>query len=155
MLEQPPFRLAQVNIARARYPLDDPRIADFMSQLDEINALADQASGFVWRLQDDSGNATNFQPYDDPRMLINLSVWESVDALFEFVYKTAHAEVMRRRYEWFEKPQSAHMALWWTPGDERPTTLDGTTRILHLSQHGPTASAFTFKERFPAPASRA
>ncbi len=154
MPEQPAFHLAQVNIARARFPIDDPGMADFMSQLDAINALADQAPGFVWRLQDDSGNATNFQPYDDPRMLINLSVWKSVDALFEFVYKTGHSEVMRRRYDWFEKPNAPHMCLWWTPADEHPTTLDGTTRLLHLSQYGPTANAFTFKERFSAPAPR-
>ena len=154
MPESPPFHLAQVNIARALYPIDDPRFADFMNQLDEINALADKASGFVWRLKDDSGNATGFQPYDDPRILINLSVWETVDALFEFVYKTAHTEVMRRRYEWFEKPQTPYMALWWTPADEFPSTLDATSRLLHLGQFGPTASAFTFKDRFPAPASR-
>ncbi|MGI9436830.1 MAG: DUF3291 domain-containing protein [Geminicoccaceae bacterium] len=154
MPESPAFHLAQVNIARARYPIDDSRFADFINQLDEINALADKAPGFVWRLQDESGNATNFQPYDDPRILINLSVWKTVDALFDFVYKTSHSEVMRRRYDWFEKPQSDHLALWWTPADEHPTTLDGTTRLLHLSQHGPTASAFTFKDRFPAPASR-
>ncbi len=154
MPESMPFHLAQVNIARARYPLDDPRIADFMNQLDEINALADRAPGFVWRLQDDSGNATSVQAYDDPRMLINLSVWETVDALHDFVYKSAHTEVMRRRYDWFEKPQSPHMALWWTPTDEHPTTLDATTRLLHLSQFGPSGSAFTFKERFPAPVAR-
>jgi len=154
MPDSSPFRLAQVNIARARYPLDDPQMADFMNQLDEINALADKAPGFVWRLEDESGNATNFQPYDDPRIIINLSVWETVEALHEFVYKTAHTEVMRRRYDWFEKPQSSHMALWWTPADEVPSTLDGTSRLLHLGQYGPSASAFTFKERFPAPAPR-
>ena len=154
MSEQPAFHLAQVNIARARFPIDDPGMADFMKQLDEINALAEESPGFVWRLQDDSGNATHFQPYDDPRILINLSVWKSVDALFDFVYKTAHSQVMRRRYDWFEKPNTDHMCLWWTPADEHPTTLDGTTRLLHLSQFGPTGSAFTFKERFPAPAAR-
>jgi len=154
MSDQPAFHLAQVNIARARFPIDDPGMADFMAQLDEINALADHAPGFVWRLQDESGNATEFQPYDDPRILINLSVWKSVDALFEFVYKTAHSKVMRRRHDWFEKPNTPHMCLWWTPADEHPTTLDGTTRLLHLSQFGPSASAFTFKERFPPPASR-
>lgn len=154
MSEQPAFHLAQVNIARARYALDDPNFAGFMNQLDEINALADKAPGFVWRLKDDSGNATNFQPYDDPRILINLSVWETVEALHDFVYKTAHTEVMRHRDDWFEKPQSHHMALWWTPADEVPSTLDGTSRLLHLSQFGPTASAFTFKQRFPAPTPR-
>jgi len=154
MSEQPAFHLAQVNIARARFPIDDPGMADFVGQLDEINALADAAPGFVWRLQDESGNATNFQPYDDPLILINLSVWKSVDTLFEFVYKTAHSEVMRRRYDWFEKPNTPHTCLWWTPADEHPISMDGTTRLLHLSQFGPTASAFTFKERFPAPAAR-
>ncbi|MEM9442045.1 MAG: DUF3291 domain-containing protein [Pseudomonadota bacterium] len=154
MPEQPAFHLAQVNIARARFPIDDPGMADFISQLDKINALADQAPGFVWRLQDESGSATNFQPYDDPRILINIWVWKSVDALFDFVYKIEHSEVMRRRDEWFEKPNAPHMCLWWTPADERPTTFDGTTRLLHLSQYGPTASAFTFEKRFSAPAPR-
>ncbi|MDH3661136.1 MAG: DUF3291 domain-containing protein [Alphaproteobacteria bacterium] len=154
MPDQPAFHLAQVNIARARFPIDDPGMADFMNQLDEINALADTAPGFVWRLKDESGNATDFQPYDDPRILINLSVWNSVEQLHDFVYKTAHAEVMRRRYDWFEKPNTHHVALWWTPADEHPSTLDATARLLHLSQYGPTASAFTFKQRFPAPAAR-
>ncbi len=154
MPEQPNFHLAQVNIARALYAVDDPRFVDFMDQLDEINALAEAAPGFVWRLKDESGNATGFQPFDDPRMLINLSVWETVDALFDFVYKTAHTKVMKRRYDWFEKPKTDHMALWWTPADDTPSTLDATTRLLHLSQYGPTASVFSFKQRFPAPASR-
>jgi hypothetical protein len=154
MSEQPAFHLAQVNVARARFSIDDPGMVDFMNQLDEINALAEKSPGFVWRLQDDSGNATSVQPYDDPRILINLSVWKSVDALFDFVYKTAHTEVMRRRYDWFEKPNTDHMALWWTPADEHPTTLDATVRLLHLSQYGPTASAFTFKQRFPPPTPR-
>ena len=154
-MSKSPFHLAQVNIARARYPLEDAGMADFMNQLDEINALADQAPGFIWRLMmDDSGNATSLQAFDDPRIIINLSVWESVEALFDFVYKSAHTKVMRRRHDWFEKPQSAHMALWWTPADEVPSTLDGTSRLLHLSQFGPSASAFTFKNRFPAPGFR-
>jgi hypothetical protein len=129
-------------------------MAGFVDQLDEINARADQAPGFVWRLQDESGNATNFQAFDDPRMLINISVWETVEALFDFVYKSAHSEVMRQRSAWFEKMNAPHMALWWTPADERPSILDGTTRILQLQQFGPTGSAFTFKDRFAAPAAR-
>jgi len=154
MSEQPAFHLAQVNIARARFSVDDPGMAGFMNRLDDINALADEAPGFVWRLQEENGNATSVQAFDDERMLINLSVWKSVDALFEFVYKTAHSEVMRQRYDWFEKPNTLHMCLWWTPADEHPTTLDATTRLLHISQFGPSGSAFTFKERFPAPAPR-
>ncbi len=154
MPRSPTFHLAQVNIARARYPLDDDKMAGFVTQLDSINALADAAPGFVWRLQDESGRATSFQPYDDPRIIINLSVWESVEALFDFVYKTDHSKVLRRRDDWFEKPQTPHMALWWTPADQRLSTLDGTTRLLHLRQYGPSGSAFTFKTRFPMPVPR-
>ncbi|MEM7042488.1 MAG: DUF3291 domain-containing protein [Pseudomonadota bacterium] len=154
MSDQPAFHLAQVNIARARFPIDDPGMADIIDQMEEINASAEQAPGFVWRLKDESGRVSSFQPFDDSRMLINLWVWKSVEALHDFVYKTADSKVMRRRDDWFERPHTPDMCLWWTPADEHPTTLDGTTRLLHLSQFGPTASAFTFEERFPVPAAR-
>jgi hypothetical protein len=154
MPELSPFFLAQINIARARFPLDQPGMADFVARLDDINALAEDAPGFVWRLKDDSGNATSIKAFDDPRIIVNLTVWVSVDALYEFVYISGHTEVMRRRQEWFEKPHAPHMALWWTPSDVRPCVLDGQTRLLHLHQYGPSASAFLFVQRFPAPAPR-
>src|SRR5215470_15816625 len=107
------FHLAQVNIARLRAPLDDPLLAGFVVRLDDVNALADAAPGFVWRLQTDSGNATALRPYDDDRILVNLSVWQSPEHLRAFVYRSAHAEVLRQRKSWFERFDEAYYALWW------------------------------------------
>jgi len=143
--------LAQLNIALAKAPLDDPLLADFMAQLDAVNALAESTPGFVWRLKSDSGNATDIRAFDDPRMIVNMSVWDSVDALFAFTYKTAHAKVMNRRKEWFEPLPGPHMALWWIPVGTRPTVDEAKQRLDHLDTHGPTAAAFTFKVRFPPP----
>jgi len=146
------FHLAQFNTARALAPLDDPLLADFMAQLDEINGLAERSPGFVWRLQDASGNATTIRAYDDPRMLINLSVWESVEALFDFAYKTDHTRVLARRKEWFEYPDGPNLVLWWIPAGTLPSLAEAAARLVHLGAHGPTAHAFTFKQRFPSPA---
>ncbi|HTO81441.1 MAG TPA: DUF3291 domain-containing protein [Methylomirabilota bacterium] len=146
-----PHHLAQLNIARARAPPDDPLLADFMAQLDAVNALAESAPGFVWRLKSDSGNATDIRAFDDPRMIVNMSVWESVDALFAFTYKTAHTKVMNRRKEWFEPLPGPHMVLWWVKAGRLPTLDEAMGRLQHLAKHGPTSIAFTFKVRFPAP----
>lgn len=145
------FQLAQINIARAVAPLDDPRLADFVSKLDEINALADESRGFLWRLQSESGNATDILVSDDPRLIINLSVWTSLESLFEFVYRSGHTAVMARRREWFERPSRPHLALWWVPAEHRPGVEEAMARLDHLERHGPTPEAFTFKRRFPAP----
>jgi hypothetical protein len=144
--------LAQLNIARAKAPLDDPLLADFMARLDAVNALAERTPGFVWRLKSDSGNATDIRAFDDPRMLVNMSVWESVDALFAFTYRTAHTQVMNRRKEWFEPLPGPHLVLWWVPAGAVPTLDEARRRLDHLAAHGPTPAAFTFKGRFPAPA---
>ena len=145
------YQLAQINIARAVAPLDDPRLADFVAGLDEINALADESPGFVWRLQSESGNATDILVSDDPRLIINLSVWESVESLFDFVYRSSHIAVMARRREWFERPSGPHLALWWVPAGYRPGVEEAVARLDHLERHGPAPEAFTFKHRFPAP----
>lgn len=142
------FHLAQVNIARMVAPLDGPVMADFVAQLDEINALADGSAGFVWRFQGEGGNATYLRPYEDERVILNMSVWESTEALKAYVYQTAHAGVMRRRKEWFEKFDGAYMALWWVPTGHRPTVAEAKERLEHLRQHGPTAWAFTMREIF-------
>jgi len=144
-------QLAQFNIARARAPLDDPMLADFMAQLDDVNALAEASPGFVWRLKSDSGNATDIRAYDDPRMIINMSVWESIDALFAFTYKTVHTKVMNQRREWFEPRTGPHIVLWWVPAGTAPTVVEAIQRLDHLAAHGSTAVAFTFKERLSAP----
>lgn len=145
------FHLAQINIGRALAPLDDPLLDGFMSRLDEINALADESPGFVWRLQSDSGNATDVQAFADPRMLINLSVWDSLESLFGFVYRSGHAAVMARRREWFERAAGPYQALWWVPAGHRPSVEEAIDRLDHLERHGPTPEAFTFKHRFAAP----
>ena len=149
--DMPEYHVAQINIGRALAPLDDPLLAGFMSQLDEINALADTSPGFVWRLQSDSGNATDIQAFADPRMLVNLSVWESLESLFEFVYRSGHAAVMARRREWFELAAGPYMALWWVPAGHLPGVEEAIGRLDHLERHGPTPEAFSFKQRFAAP----
>ena len=145
------YHLAQLNIAWALAPLDDPLLADFMARLDEINALADDSPGFVWRLQSDSGNATDIQATADPNLLVNLSVWDSPKSLFDYVYRSGHAGVMRRRKEWFESRRGPHLVLWWVPAGELPTVEQALERLDRLRRDGPSPEAFTFKERFPAP----
>lgn len=128
-------------------------MAGFVAQLDEINALADASPGFVWRLQDEAGDATSIRAFDDPRMLVNLSLWESVEALREFVYKTAHKGVMLDRKRWFESMDGPHMVLWWIPAGELPGVDQAKRKLATLATNGPTAQAFTFAKPFPAPGS--
>ena len=142
----PTYHLAQVNIGRVRAPLEDPIMEGFVNRLDEINELADKSPGFVWRLQTSAGNATYLRPYGDDRILVNMSVWESVDALRNFVYKTAHKELLRQRQEKFE---SVYLALWWVPVGHLPGIDEAKKRIAHLDAHGPSEFAFTFKAFFP------
>jgi hypothetical protein len=142
------MHLAQVNIARMRVPLEDPLMADFVARLDEINALADGAEGFVWRFQETNGNATYLRPYDDDRILFNLSVWASVDALKNYVYRTAHAELLRDRRKWFDAMTDMHLALWWIPEGHVPTVEEAKGRLEHIRAHGPSAHAFTMKDVF-------
>ncbi len=125
-------------------------MADFVANLDRINALADAAPGFVWRLQDEAGNATAIRPFGDD-MLVNLSVWRDVESLKEYVYKSAHVDIMRRRKEWFTPMAEASLVLWWVPAGHRPELDEAADRLDHLRRQGPTASAFTFRAPFPAP----
>lgn len=148
-MTQVPRHIAQVNIARMHAPLDDPLMAGFVARLAEINALADRSRGFVWRLQTEEGDATYLRPYDDDRILFNLSVWESVESLKEYVYRTAHGEVMRRRRQWFEKFGGMYMALWWVEAGHTPSVAEAKARLEYLQEHGETAHAFTFKQTFP------
>jgi hypothetical protein len=143
------LHLAQVNIARMRAPLDDPVMAGFVARLDEINALADGSPGFVWRLQTEAGNATYLRPYDDERIIINMSVWETIEHLSAYVYQSRHSEVLRRRREWFEKLDTPVVALWWVPAGRIPSIDEAKKRIAHLQEHGPTPFAFSFRSPFP------
>jgi Domain of unknown function (DUF3291) len=143
------YQIAQVNIGRIKAPLDSALMAGFMSRLDEINALADKSPGFVWRLQTNEGNATYFRPYEhDDRILLNMSVWETVEALQHYVYKTAHAELLRHRHEWFEKFVGFYVALWWVPVGHKPGIDEAKKRLAHLERYGATEFAFTFKNVF-------
>jgi hypothetical protein len=142
-------QLAQVNIGRVRAPMESPTMAGFASRLEEINALADQAPGFVWRLKTEAGNATYLRPYDDDRILINMSVWESVEALRAYVYHGPHLELLRDRHQWFEPFERPYLALWWVPVGHRPSVDEAKKRLAHLEQHGPTAFAFTFRTLLP------
>jgi Domain of unknown function (DUF3291) len=145
-------QLAQINIARAVAPLDDPRLADFVAQLDEINTLAESSPGFVWRLKDDNGLSSSYvKAYDDPNMLVNMSVWASVESLYQFTYKSNHMNVFRERRNWFEAPSKPHLVMWWIPAGHIPTVEEAKERLALLERLGPTAEAFTFKQIFPPP----
>lgn len=146
------YHLAQINIGRIRAPLTEAVMADFVNNLDPINALAEAHPGFVWRLQSDAGNATSYLVFDDEDLLLNMSVWTSVAALRSFTYETQHREFLRRRKEWFLPLREVYTALWWIPADQRPTPQDGRARLEHLQQHGPAPFAFSFKHSFPPPA---
>jgi hypothetical protein len=145
------YELAQLNVARLRAPLDSPQLADFVGALDRINAIADASSGFVWRLQDDSGNATALQPMGED-FIVNMSVWQDPQSLQAFVYRSDHVAVMRRRREWFEK-MDLYMVLWWVPRGHRPAVEEGVERLNLLRSRGPGTDAFTFGNLFPAPGS--
>ena len=142
------YHLAQVNIAKMLAPVDSPVMADFVANLDRINALAENSSGFVWRLKDDSNNATSIKVYDDDFIIVNMSVWENTDALYQFVYQSQHTEIFKRRKEWFEKMPEMHMALWYVPAAHQPTVDEAVSRLNHLRKKGDTPFAFTFKKRF-------
>lgn len=137
--------LAQFNIARIKYPLDDPRMADFVGNVARVNGLADGIDGFVWRLADASGNAMGMQVYDDPRVLPNLTVWENVEALERFVWKTVHSRFYGRRAEWFEHIETP-LVLWHIEAGHRPSMVEGVERLEHLKAHGPSDYAFGWKE---------
>ena len=144
------YHLAQLNVGIATAPLDSSVMADFMNNLDRINALAESSPGFVWRLKADDGNATSLRPIDD-RTMVNMSVWTDPQALAAFAFRTAHVEFMRRRGEWFERLPEAYLVLWWVPAGHMPTTDEAVARLAHLREHGATPHAFNFRQLFPPP----
>ena len=147
----PEFQIAQINIARMLAPIDSQIMSDFVAQLPPINELAEASPGFVWRLQSEGGDATSIKVYDDDMVIINLTVWESVEALRQYVYKSAHSGVMRDRRRWFEKFDGSYYALWWVPAGHLPSPEEGKQRLEHLRKHGDSEYAFSFKNLFPAP----
>jgi len=146
--------LAQVNVAIPLQPLESPLLAEFVAGLEPVNALADASPGFVWRLQDESGDATAIRAFEDERMLVNMSVWESLEALRGFVYGNEHRRFMVRRREWFEQLRPV-LALWWLPAGSRPSLEDAKRRLEALQRNGPTPYAFTFRVSFPPPGAAA
>ncbi len=145
-------QLAQLNIARLLEPLESPRLADFVANLERINALAEESPGFVWRLQSDEGDATSLRPFGE-EWLVNMSLWQDVESLHQFVYRSAHSQIMRRRKEWFSRLTDAVTVLWWIPAGELPSVHDAKDRLDRLRQRGATAEAFTFAEAYPPPSS--
>ncbi|MER7190067.1 DUF3291 domain-containing protein [Streptomyces flaveolus] len=147
------YELAQVNIARLKAPLDSPQLKDFVDGLDPVNADADSAEGFVWRLQSEAGDATDIPVLGDSWLIINMSVWRDANALTAFMYQGQHREMLARRREWFERVAEAMATLWWVPAGHRPTVAEAESRLLHLRAHGPTPYAFTLRTSFPPGAS--
>ncbi len=143
------FHVAELNIGRTVAPLDDPALAEFVGNLDRINALGDASPGFVWRLQDEFGAATTIRAFDDPLMIVNLTVWKSIEALRAFAYRTTHVEFVRRRRTWFEPLDGPSLVLWWVPAGHRPTVVEARERLDRLAADGPTPAAFTLKTTFP------
>lgn len=145
------YQLAQLNIAAMKGPADGPVMASFVAQLDELNTLADEAPGFVWRLQSEDGDATSIRAFGD-RVLVNMSVWASVQALRDYAYGGRHLEVLRDRREWFEGATRPYQVLWWVPAGHTPSIDEAKRRLEHLERRGPTAEGFTFQQVFAAPA---
>ncbi|MEZ9318233.1 DUF3291 domain-containing protein [Vibrio lentus] len=142
------MKLAQLNIALAKYALDAPEIKDFVDNLDLVNGIAESSEGFVWRLKDESGDATNIKAYDDPNMIVNMSVWDSVDSLKNFMFRTHHRDFMRRKNEWFHRLAEDTYVLWWVEDDHTPSLDEAIERLDHLREVGDTPYAFTFKTNF-------
>ncbi|MEZ9393135.1 DUF3291 domain-containing protein [Vibrio splendidus] len=142
------MKLAQLNIALAKYPLDAPEIKEFIDNLELVNGIAESSEGFVWRLKDESGDATNIQAFDDPNMIVNMSVWDSVDSLKNFMFRTHHRDFMRRKGDWFHRLPEDTYVLWWIEADHIPTLEEAIERLEHLREIGDTPYAFTFKTNF-------
>lgn len=144
------YQLAQLNIAKALAPVESEMLQEFSNNLDPVNAIAEAAPGFVWRLKDESGNATEIQYFDDPLMLVNMSVWQSVEALKNFMFKTHHIDFMKRKKNWFATMDKANYVLWWIEQGHIPTVEEAVERLEYLRAHGDSANAFSFKNTYPA-----
>jgi heme-degrading monooxygenase HmoA len=148
------YNLAQANVAYALASTDDPQMADYLARLDEMNSLAERSPGFVWRYLTDSRDPAQCE-FDDPRVLFNMSVWESIEALHHYTYGTAHLEVYAARRRWFSESKAVvgghALALWWIPEGTRPKVDDAKQRLAVMTKTGPTQDAFSFKKRFPPP----
>ncbi|HDH02721.1 MAG TPA: DUF3291 domain-containing protein [Actinobacteria bacterium] len=145
------YHLAQFNVGRLAHPLNAPESQGFVEQLETVNALADAHPGFVWRLQTDEGDATSIDPYGDPRVIVNFSVWEDADSLKQFTYAGTHGEVFRQRTDWFEPRDKPMLVLWWIPAGHMPGINEAVAKLDHLRSTGPSPEAFTFGRFVDAP----
>jgi len=145
------MQLAQLNIATLVAPIDSPELVDFVANLDRVNALAEESTGFVWRLQTDEGDATGIKDFGDD-IIVNMSVWQDVESLQQFVYESTHIEIMRRRRDWFEKMRDNYMVLWWIPDGHIPSLAEAEEKLECLKENGPTPDAFSFRQAFDPPA---
>jgi len=145
------YHLAQINIAKAKEELTSSTMEGFVARLDEINALADGSDGFIWRLQTEDGDATALRVFDDPMLIINMSVWRDAEALKNFVYKTTHVELLKDRSAWFDKIREAHQALWWIAEGDVPTLEQGKEKLIQIQSEGSGEQAFTFANIYPHP----
>lgn len=144
------YHIAQLNIAKLKAPIESPQLKDFVDNLDRINALADQSPGFVWRLQTEEGDATSIDFFGSDQ-IANMSVWQSIESLHDYVYRSVHIEIMRRKKEWFHNMAESHMVLWWVPAGHIPSVEEASEKLNLLRELGPTSNAFSFKKAFPAP----
>ena len=142
------YNIAQMNIAQARDAMDSETMKGFVDRLDEINALADSSDGFIWRLMTEEGDATSIQAFEDANVIVNMSTWENIDSLKQYVYKSVHVELIRDRDAWFNKMLNAHQVLWWVPVGHIPTVEAGKERLQHLGDNGPSEFAFSFAKPF-------
>lgn len=142
------MHLAQLNIAEPKFSLDKPEMADFVNNLEPINAIAEQSAGFIWRLKDDSGDATNIKVDANPNIIVNMSVWENQASLKDFMFKTHHIDFLKRKKEWFHTMNTPSYVMWWIPKGHIPTVQEAIEKLEHLRIHGETPLAFSFKSQF-------
>ncbi|HTL09502.1 MAG TPA: DUF3291 domain-containing protein [Chitinophagaceae bacterium] len=148
------YQLAEINIARMKgVNIQDPVMQEFVDNLATVNTIAEQSEGFIWRLKDDNDNATQLNPYNDEQVIINVSVWSSFEALEQFMYRTLHADFLKRRKEWFHRFGKVYTALWWIPAGAYPSVEEAVAQLAYLQQHGPSAKVFDFRNRFAPPGS--
>lgn len=142
----PDHHLAQLNVGRLLAPPGDPRVAEFIDNLDRVNAVAERMAGFVWRLQSDTGNATDLRFEGDPNTIMNMSVWSDPEALQAYVFQTIHAQFYRKRANWFQPMDKPHFVMWWVPAGHRPTIDEAAERLADLQENGPSERAFGWAE---------
>ncbi len=146
------YHIAEINVARMKgVNIDDPIMKEFVDNLDKVNALAERSEGFVWRLQDENNDATSFNPYNDEQVIINISVWETIESLESFVFKTFHTDFLKRRKEWFYTYGKVHTAMWWMPKGEFPSIEEAVAKLDYLQKNGASEIVFDFRNRFPKP----